>query len=164
MATDQGPAARQSGKAKPQTGAGGPPRITGLSSTAVCGFCAAGGLLVPSSRALRQLQKHPQEALYSLGQGRRLGRDFRAPGVRPAQRVPHNRHDHCPGPSAGGHGKRGSQNEALGRSRGGLSTKIYMLTDAFWAVHCAWSLPRVMRSTTALRRIFSCSKTLTPDT
>ena len=41
------------------------------------------------------------------------------------------RFDHRPSPPASGHGpqKRGSEDKALGRSRGGLSTKIHLLTN-----------------------------------
>lgn len=42
----------------------------------------------------------------------------------------HIRHDNRSRSSVGGLWKRGSKNEALGRSRGGLSTKIHMLADA----------------------------------
>lgn len=40
------------------------------------------------------------------------------------------RQHHRPCPSAGGQRKRGPKDQALGRSRGGLTTKIHMLADA----------------------------------
>jgi hypothetical protein len=138
--------------AKPETGAG-PPRITGLSSTPVCGFYAAGptgAIFFPSATATG---KAPTRSALLAGPRRAFGRRF-SRSWRPtrATRVPHDRHEHrvrahqSRQPREKGEPKR----EALGRSRGGLCTKIHMLTDAFWAVHCASLLPRVMSSTTAL--------------
>jgi transposase len=37
--------------------------------------------------------------------------------------------DSCPCPCLGGRGKRGQKDQALGRSRGGFSTKIHLKTD-----------------------------------
>ena len=135
---------------KPETGAG-PPRITGLSSTPVFVGFTQRGLLVPSSsRALRQLSKAPTRSALLAGPRRAFGRRF-SRSWRPsrATRVPHDRHEHrvrahqSRQPREKGEPKR----EA---SLGGLCTKIHMLTDAFWAVHCASLLARVMSSTTAL--------------
>lgn len=44
--------------------------------------------------------------------------------------VPNARQHHCSRPPAGGERKRGAKDQALGRSRGGLTTKIHMLADA----------------------------------
>ena len=57
-------------------------------------------------------------------------RVFEALTERPQERVPHARHHPGPRPPAGRDRKRGDQNQALGRSRGGLTTKIHMLADA----------------------------------
>lgn len=40
------------------------------------------------------------------------------------------RHLHCSGPSTGCDGKKGDRDHCLGRSRGGLTTKIHALVDA----------------------------------
>ncbi len=66
----------------------------------------------------------------ALGQERRVGARVRGSHRRPQERVPHARHHPGPRPPAGGDRKRGDQNQALGRSRGGLTTKIHMLADA----------------------------------
>src|SRR5690606_20606163 len=46
------------------------------------------------------------------------------------KRIPHARHHPGPRPPAGSDRKRGARDQALGRSRGGLTTKIHMLADA----------------------------------
>jgi len=60
-----------------------------------------------------------------------MGAHLRRPGRRPEEPVPDDRFDHRAGTPAGGHGpqKGGSGDPALGRSRGGLSTKIHLLAD-----------------------------------
>src|SRR5471030_2258479 len=58
---------------------------------------------------------------------RRLATDVRGDVRRPGLRIPDRRFHHRPGASARRRGeKRGSEDQALGRSRGGLSTKIHM--------------------------------------
>ncbi|MDK1494672.1 transposase [Sinorhizobium sp. 7-81] len=50
--------------------------------------------------------------------------------MRPRQSVPDDRQHYRPRPSTGGKWKRAVKDQALGRSRGGLTTKIHMLVDA----------------------------------
>ena len=60
------------------------------------------------------------------GDARNAGRDGRAGSKRR-----HDRQHHCPGTSLCGRHKKGTQEaEALGRSRGGFSTKLHALCDA----------------------------------
>jgi hypothetical protein len=60
-----------------------------------------------------------------------VGAPLRRSGGRQEEPVSDDRLDHRPGTPAGGHGpqKGGSGDKALGRSRGGLSTKIHLLAD-----------------------------------
>ena len=80
--------------------------------------------------ALRRLEECAH-ALLPLGEGRRLGADFPALGRRCRQRICHDRrHRSCaPISTAPAHKKDGGD-EAIGRSRGGLTTKIHALVDA----------------------------------
>ncbi|MCH7944952.1 MAG: IS5 family transposase [Armatimonadetes bacterium] len=48
----------------------------------------------------------------------------------PGEHMGHDRLDRSPGAPAGGMRKRGARDQALGRSRGGLSTKVHMAVDA----------------------------------
>ena len=66
---------------------------------------------------------------WALGWG--LGAYLRRVGQRQEEPVSDDRLDHRASASAGcgGSQKRGSEDPALGRSRGGLSTKIHLLTD-----------------------------------
>ena len=59
-----------------------------------------------------------------------VGTRFCRLGGRPEERVSDDRFNACAGPSAGGHGpqKRGSD-KALGRTRGGLTTKVHLLVN-----------------------------------
>ncbi len=123
MEQDQGSASRQGGGSRPYS-----PRQPHFRKWRAMGF-AQRSVLVPHARELRQLEKQPQ-TLHSLGKGGCVGGGLRGSHERLGQRVPHDRHDHRESPSAGGLWERGDKNEALGRSRGGLSTKIHMLTDA----------------------------------
>src|SRR5213078_487796 len=69
-------------------------------------------------------------ALLALGAERRLGTGFQGLVGRSRSRIrPHRRNLH-PGPSAWHRRKRGTQNQAIGRSRGGLTSKIVALVDA----------------------------------
>lgn len=54
------------------------------------------------------------------------------PRVEPAQeqRVPDDRQQHCPSARASSDWKRGVLDSALGRSKGGLSTKIHLAVDS----------------------------------
>jgi transposase len=60
----------------------------------------------------------------------RLGADFQGFGGRPRFRARYDRRHHRAGAPACGWRKRGTQNQAIGRSRGGLSTKIHIAVDA----------------------------------
>src|ERR1700690_3692188 len=64
-----------------------------------------------------------------MGQGRGVGTHFQAADCRSKKRILDARHDPCPRPPTGGDRKRGARDQALGRSRGGLTTKIHMLVD-----------------------------------
>jgi len=72
-------------------------------------------------------------SLYTLEQTRRVGCSVRNPGESGASRRRGTRYrfDNRPGAPARSWRKRGNQNqEALGRSRGGFSTKIHLRTNA----------------------------------
>ena len=85
-----------------------------------------------AARAIRQLELSLC-ALHTLEQDRRVGRGIRNSGEFWAARrqgACHRFHDR-PGAPACSRRKRGNQNrEALGRSRGGFSTKIHLRTNA----------------------------------
>src|SRR5450432_4718110 len=69
-------------------------------------------------------------SLLAVGAEGRLGARFQGPLRRSRFRIcPHRRHN-PPGPPAWHRRKRGTQNQAIGRSRGGLTTKIMALVDA----------------------------------
>src|ERR1700691_4110567 len=59
-----------------------------------------------------------------------MGKGLRVADWRSRQPVSHARHHFGSCPPAGRERKRGAKNQALGRSRGGLTTKIHTLTDA----------------------------------
>jgi transposase len=88
--------------------------------------------LARHARAIRQLELSLC-ALHTLEQARRVGRGIRNPSESWAasrQRACRRFHHH-PGAPACSRRKRGNQNqEALGRSRGGFSTKIHLRTNA----------------------------------
>src|SRR4051812_43836869 len=96
--------------------------------------------LARSATLVRELEQrlHP---LSRLGEGgglaaavrRRLGRA--RPGIRPGRR------HHRQGPSSRTGCKRGTQSQAIGRSKGGLTTKILALTDALGNLVCFVLLP-----------------------
>jgi transposase len=65
-----------------------------------------------------------------MGAERRLRGGLHALIGRPRFRVRDHRRHHRPGPPAGHRRKGGTQNQAIGRSRGGLTTKIVALVDA----------------------------------
>jgi transposase len=70
------------------------------------------------------------ETLPAVGNRRRLRAGFRSVVGRSRFRIrPHRRHDHQ-GPPTRHRRKRGTQNQAIGKSRGGLTTKIVALADA----------------------------------
>src|SRR3954469_17327137 len=75
------------------------------------------------------MEKRPHP-LRPMGQERRLGTRLRRSYQRSQERIPHARYYVGSYPPAGRDRKRGDQNQALGRSRGGLTSKIHMLADA----------------------------------
>src|SRR3974377_1296239 len=78
---------------------------------------------------LRQVEQRV-EAFSSLGHGRRVGTPLGRAGRLSRFRIGHHRWNNHPGaPTCGGR-KRGIQEQAIGRSRGGLSTKIHIAVDA----------------------------------
>ena len=74
------------------------------------------------------LQKRAQ-ALHPLGDQGRVGAGFRDVDPGSGQRIPDDRQQHRPGARTSGDWKRGALDSALGRSRGGLSTKIHLAVD-----------------------------------
>src|SRR5674476_1272494 len=82
-----------------------------------------------SSALLRQLEQrvHP---LFPLVQRRRVGSTVCGDGRRSGLRIHHDRLHHCPGAPACGGQKGGPEARAIGRSRGGLTTKIHAVVDA----------------------------------
>ena len=66
----------------------------------------------------------------ALGQEGRLGESFQGVGGRSRLRIPDHRLDHRAGAPACGRRKRGTQNQAIGRSRGGLTSKVHIAVDA----------------------------------
>ena len=80
--------------------------------------------------AVRGLPGDPY-APHALEQKRRLAKDFRASGGRRRQRVCDDRFHDRPCASAQRWGKRGDREpECIGRSKGGLTTKIHTRCDA----------------------------------
>lgn len=70
-------------------------------------------------------------ASHALEQKRRLAKDFQASGRRRRQRVRNDRFHPRPRPPAQRRGKRGDrETEGIGRSKGGLTTKIHACCDA----------------------------------
>src|SRR3977135_250985 len=82
-----------------------------------------------SSAVLRQLE-HGFQALPRLGQSGRFHPAFRDLLRHARYGIRHGRRHHRQGPSPRTGGKRGSQSQAIGRSKGGMTTKILTLTDA----------------------------------
>jgi transposase len=78
---------------------------------------------------VRQLE-HSLSALPLLGRARCVQSDFRRSVGRSRPRIRHGRRHHrsCPPPRA--RRKRGTQSQAIGKSKGGWTTKILALTDA----------------------------------
>jgi transposase len=85
--------------------------------------------LARSPRDFRELE-FSFPALSTLGAQRCLRNGLPAFIRRPGFRVRDHRRHHRPGPPAGHRRKGGTQNQAIGRSRGGLTTKIVALVDA----------------------------------
>ena len=68
--------------------------------------------------------------LPTMGGERRIRESIQAVVPRLGLRIRHHRRHHRPGPPAWHRRKGGTQNQAIGRSRGGLTTKIVALVDA----------------------------------
>src|SRR5882672_10328165 len=73
---------------------------------------------------------HRLHPLLALGAEGHLGAGFQGLVERSRFRIRPHRRDAHPGPSAWNRRKRGTQNQAIGKSRGGLTTKIAALVDA----------------------------------
>src|SRR3954451_12589070 len=105
----------------------------GQGQSAVPGGGAVAGA---DGRALARLAERfrPLEqrlpALSSLGEGRRLRARLRGPVRRARLRIRPGRRHHRHRPPKGERRKGGTRNQAIGRSRGGLTTKIVALVDA----------------------------------
>jgi transposase len=69
-------------------------------------------------------------ALSPMDPERRLGESFQCFGGRPGLRIRHDRRHDLEGPRRRGRRKRGAQAHAIGRSKGGLTTKIHASADA----------------------------------
>src|SRR5687768_11388590 len=74
--------------------------------------------------------EHGVQALPGLDQGRRLRASVRGRVGPTGHGVRHRRRDHRQGPSPRAGRKGGTQSQAIGRSKGGMTTKIVALTDA----------------------------------
>ena len=85
--------------------------------------------LARSSTILRQLEQRLQ-ALPRLGEGWRFRPAVRSLLRRAGYGIRHGRCHHRQSPSPRSGRKRGTQNQAIGRSKGGMTTKILALTDA----------------------------------
>jgi transposase len=70
------------------------------------------------------------QAVPAMGGQRRVRTAFQEIVRRPGFRIRAHRRSHHPRPPARDGRKRGTQNQAIGRSRGGLTTKIVALVDA----------------------------------
>src|SRR6202035_5046792 len=78
---------------------------------------------------VRQLE-HRVYALSRLGEGRCVETAVRGRLGRTGHGIRHDRRDHRQGPPARTGRKRGTSSQAIGRSKGGMTTKILALTDA----------------------------------
>src|SRR5208282_1560818 len=85
--------------------------------------------LARSSALLRQLEQRLQ-TLPRLGEGWRFRAAVRGLLRRAGYGIRHGRCHHRQSPSPRSGRKRGTQNQAIGRSKGGMTTKILALTDA----------------------------------
>src|SRR5215210_1262973 len=90
---------------------------------------AGGRTLARSSRRIRQLEFGVQ-TISPVGAEGRVRESVQGVGWRSRLRIRAHRWHHRPCPPAWDGGKRGTQTQAIGRSRGGLTTKIVALVDA----------------------------------
>ena len=89
-----------------------------------------GARLARSSRTFWRLEEYSQ-TIFPMGRKRRLGESIQDLSGRSGHRVRHDRCNHRQSPPAQRRGsKKGDSNEAIGRSRGGLTTKIHAIVDA----------------------------------
>src|SRR5215211_636766 len=115
-------------------GAGRACRAHGQGQPAVRGGGAVplsdGHPLARSARAVR-LWGQGANPLQPLGQDRRMGASVPAPGGRRRQRIRHDRqHDRARASACGRRPQKLGEDQAIGRSKGGLTTKIHALVDA----------------------------------
>jgi transposase len=76
-------------------------------------------------------ERFGDHSLFAVGQERSVEKDVRVPGERRGQRIRHDRQHHRARPSAQcWRPKKVGEDQAIGRSKGGLSTKIHTLVDA----------------------------------
>src|ERR1700754_991411 len=90
---------------------------------------AVGRTLERPAGAVRQVE-NGASALQPLVPCWRLGTRVRCSDRRSRQPISDDRQHHCSRPPAGDERKKGAKDQALGRSRDGLTTKIHMLADA----------------------------------
>ena len=85
--------------------------------------------LARSARTLRQVEDGAQ-TFQPLGAERGVGKSVPLPAQGPEEPIPDDRCYPSQSPPAGHDGKKGACDQALGRSRGRLTTKIHLLCDA----------------------------------
>src|SRR6202048_5279593 len=99
----------------------------------VCGRGVVGSAdrraVARSAGRIRQMV-HGVHALLAMGAKGRVGAAFQASVGGSRLRICPHRCDVGPGPSAWHRRKMGTQNQAIGKSRGGLTTKIAVIVDA----------------------------------
>ena len=111
------------------TDPGGTGKDNRLFLEAVLWRVRAGGALARSAQRFRQVEQR-LPALPPLGEGRRVRARLRLPVWRAGLRICPDRWHHRHRPPEGEWRKGGTQAQAIGRSRGGLTTKIVALADA----------------------------------
>lgn len=90
---------------------------------------AHGGAVARSAERVRRLE-HRLQALFALGEARRVPPHLRGVAGRSGHGIRHGRRHHCQASPARPRRQRGTQSQAIGASRGGWTTKILALTDA----------------------------------